>query len=339
MATLHDCLIDFHEKIKLEMDDKEILREKRKIVEEAINDNLSLSADYSFFDQGSYSTHTGTKPIKEDDYDIDRGMIIQATEEYLSVKAAKQEVYNALVKEFGKANVTVKVPCVTVSFPSDGVHVDIAIYREENGVHYLGKGKLNSLPENRFWEKTDPKKLRDKINSAQSDSDDRKQFRRTIRYLKRWKDLKFKGQDQRPTGIGLSVFAVNKFQPKYSLDPVSLEKKYDDVTCLQNYINSMINDFVPTWGEEKIYPRIEVLLPTEPYSDVYSRVSENQMEIFKEKLENLYNALDEAIKMSDLHEATSLLQKYFGEDFEIVPQEETARAFVKSAIIHDYPSA
>lgn len=101
----------------------------------------------------------------------------------------------------------------------------------------------------------------------------------------------------------------------------------------------MINDFVPTWGEEKIYPRIEVWLPTEPYSDVYSRVSENQMEMFKEKLENLYSALNEAIKMSDLHDATNLLQKYFGEDFEIVPQEETARAFVKSAIINDYPSA
>ena len=339
MANLHNYFIDFHEKIKLEMDDKEILREKRNIVEKTINDNLSLNFDFSFFDQGSYSTYTGTKPIKEDDYDIDRGMVIQATEKDLSVKTAKREVYNVLISKFGAANVTVKVPCVTVLFPTDDVHVDIAIYREEGGVYYLGKGKLSSLSENIFWEKSDPKTLKDKINSAQIDSYDRKQYRRTIRYLKRWKDLKFKGQDQRPTGIGLSIFAVNSFIPTYSLDAVSLEKKYDDVTCLQKFVNSMINDFVPTYGEQNFYPRIKVMLPVEPYSDVYKLVSEKQMKKFKEKLESLYDALDEAIKMSDLHDATKLLQKYFGEDFKIVPQEETAKSFANSAIINDYPSA
>lgn len=339
LATLHNYFNDFHERIKLEMDDKEVLRDKRTAVEKAINDNILLDFNYSFFNQGSYSTHTGTKPIEGDDYDIDRGMVIQATEEELSVKKAKRELYNALVKEFGEANVFVKVPCVTVIFPKADIHVDIAIYRKENEDYYLGKGKLNSLSDNIFWEKSDPQNLRDKINSAQSETDDRRQFRRIIRYLKRWKDLKFKGEDQRPNGIGLSIFALNRFEPSYSRDAISYIKNYDDVACLKNVVKKMIDDFVPIYGEEGFYPRIRVMLPVDPYTDVYSRVSENQMKKFKEKLELLYNALDEAIKMSDIHDATTLLQKYFGEDLEIVPQEETANSFVKSAIINDYPSA
>lgn len=339
MSNLQSSFNKFHENIRLELDDKDTLREKRSDVEEVIQDNLQLNFKYSFFDQGSYSTHTGIKPLTNEDYDIDRGMIIQATEDELGPGTAKKAVYDALVVEYGEENVRMKVPCVTVQFPSDNVHVDVAIYREENDTLYLCKGKLNSQPENKYWEIADPKGLKEKINKAQSTEEDRKQFRRIIRYLKRWKDLKFKGQDNRPTGIGISVFAINRFSPEYSLDNITYEKKYDDALCLKRFMSSMINGFTFDIGEEGIYERLKVVLPSEPYSDVYEKVSENQMRDFKKKLTSLHEALEEALNMSDLHESTTLLRKYFGEDFEIVSQEKTAKAFNKTAIISDTPSA
>lgn len=339
MPNLQSSFNKFHENIKLEISDKDILREKRDEVENAIKDNLNLSYEYSFFDQGSYSTHTGIKPLDYEDYDIDRGIIIQATEDELSPYAAKKGIYDALVAKYGEKNVKVKIPCVTVLFSKDNVHVDIAIYREESESLYLCKGKLNSNPENKIWEIAEPKKLRDTINLSQNTSDDRKQYRRIIRYLKRWKDLKFKGQDNRPTGIGISVFAVDKFVPEYDFDPISYKNTYNDCVCLKNFVRSMLDSFTSELGEEEFYSRLKVYLPTEPYADVYDKVSERQMIAFKERLESLYEALKNAVELSDVHESSKLLHKYFGEDFEIIPQDKTAKAFSKPAIITDTPSA
>ncbi|WP_225745010.1 nucleotidyltransferase [Marinilactibacillus sp. Marseille-P9653] len=339
MSNLQMSFNKFHENIRLELDDKDTLREKRSEVEEVIQDNIQLNFKYSFFDQGSYSTHTGIKPLTNEDYDIDRGMIIQATEDELSPGTAKKAVFDALIMQYGEENVRVKVPCITVEFPKDNVHVDIAIYREENDSLYLCKGKLKSQPENKCWEIADPKSLKEKINKAQNTEEDRKQFRRIIRYLKRWKDLKFKGQDNRPTGIGISVFAIDKFTPEYLFDSITYENKYDDALCLKKFVNKMINGFSWESGEEDVYERLKVFLPTEPYSDVYQKVSENQMRDFKKKLTSLHEALEEALNMSDLHESTTLLQKYFGEDFEITSQEKTAKAFNQTAVISDTPSA
>ena len=64
------------------------------------------------------------------------------------------------------------------------MHVDVAVYAKEDENYFLAKAKEFSAPENRCWEEADPKVLKEKINSHVADSDDRKQFRRCIRYLK-----------------------------------------------------------------------------------------------------------------------------------------------------------
>lgn len=76
-----------------------------------------------------------------------------------------------------------------------------------------------------------------------------------------------------------------------------------------------------------------------PHTDVYERVSNIQMEDFKNKLLKLEAALTDAIETSDLNEATKILNKQFGDDFPIVEQKETAENFGSRAIISDYPSA
>lgn len=340
MQTLQSQFIKFHETIKLDADDKKVLIDKRKEVEEAINKGVS-GFGKSFFNQGSYSTYTGILPIDEGDYDLDRGLKIDVDRQSNSPKEIKKFIFDALASEFGENSVKVKNPCVTVSFPEDNVHIDIAVYCTENDNYFLARGKLNSTDENIKWEEADPVELTKEINNAMESSEDRNQFRRVIRYLKRWKDLKFKNQDNRPTGIGISVFAINNFSVSKKVDYLSGKTTYDDISALRNLINTMINSFSDTYDVERklFYPRLEVILPVKPNTDVYEKVSNIQMEAFKNKLEKLRTSLDEAIEATDLSEATKILSKQFGDDFPIIEQNETAENFGTQAIISDYPSA
>ena len=340
MPTIQSQFIKFHDTIKLDADDKKVLIDKRTEVEEAINKGVSEFGK-SFFNQGSYSTHTGILPIDEGDYDLDRGLKIDADRYSYSPKEVKNFIFDALVSEFGENRVKVKNPCVTVSFPEDSVHIDIAVYCTENDNYFLARGKLNSTDENIKWEEADPVELTKKINNAMENSEDRNQFRRVIRYLKRWKDLKFKNQDNRPTGIGISVFAVNNFSVSKKVDYLSGNTTYDDISALRNLENTMINSFSNTYDVDRnlFYPRLEVFLPVKPYTDVYERVSNIQMEAFKNKLEKLRDSLDEAIDSTDLSESTKILSKQFGDDFPVIEQKETAENFGTRAIISDYPSA
>ena len=63
------------------------------------------------------------------------------------------------------------------------------------------------------------------------------------------------------------------------------------------------------------------------------------MQDFYDKLVHLKEELEEVISTSDLHEATKILNKQFGNEFPIVAQEETAKLFAGRAIISDHPSA
>ena len=76
MRELQSSFIQFHEAIRLEMDDKDILIKKRKKVEDAIASGVT-EFKVVFFNQGSYSTFTGVLPYEDGDYDIDRGAIGQ----------------------------------------------------------------------------------------------------------------------------------------------------------------------------------------------------------------------------------------------------------------------
>ncbi|KGF77122.1 cyclic GMP-AMP synthase DncV-like nucleotidyltransferase [Lactococcus lactis] len=340
MEKLQANFIQFHDAIRLEMDDKSILIEKRKEVEEAITTGVS-EFKVDFFNQGSYSTFTGVLPFEDGDYDIDRGAIANFSREDMSPKKAKEILYNALIKTFGSNSVKVKQPCVTVSFPENGVHVDVALYCSEDSNVFLARGKLGSAEENTSWEEADPKTLTKSINEAMNNVEDRNQFRRIIRYLKRWKDINFKNQENRPTGIGISVFAVKYFTPNKKIDNLSWSTQYDDANALKDFVSVMIANFRSVFDRDKeeYYPRLEVTLPVKPWADVYCKVSNVQMKDFHDKLIILNEALENAINSSDLHEATKILNKQFGDEFQIVSQEETAKQFKRRAIISDHPSA
>jgi len=75
-----------------------------------------------------------------------------------------------------------------------------------------------------------------------------------------------------------------------------------------------------------------------PNKDLFEKMTNNQMAYFKSKLENLRDALEDAEEEADPVEACKTLQKHFGEDFQIPPKEETARA-MPAAVVSSSSSA
>lgn len=332
----------FHNSIKLSrFKENQILREKRDIIVEKLKMGLKTVFDeqdvdppeWDYFNQGSYDIGTGVKPL-DGDFDIDVGIRFYFDHKDYEAVDVKKWVRDAL-KGHTK-EVRIKEPCVTVQYSVNDeptYHVDLAIYAyEENTLfpdsYLLARGKENSLNENRFWEEAAPIELSDKLKNRFSDEED-KQYRRVIRYLKRWKDRRFSSDgNSAPSGIGITLAAYNWFSPDISY----FSGKSDDLSALKRFVNSMLNHFMTEYDPESgvYYHRLKVELPVKPFSDIFSKMTRNQMSNLKSKLEVLRDVLNEASKETDPYEASKILSKEFA-DFPIPERKNTAQ--IKKAAI------
>jgi len=316
MQDLQKHFIEFHKTIKLDnFNENQALREKRDILLKTLKDNLSKDApSFESFDQGSYAMNTGINP-KDGNYDIDEGLIFDTEkDEYEDPVKLKKIVRDALASK----NRTVKIrrPCVTVEYMKNGevdYHVDIAIYikREEDDCLDIAKGKENSGEEFRVWEISDPKGLIKKINNRLDDADDRAQMRRCIRYLKRWRDQKL--PSGKPFSIALTCAIYKWFQPSKDI----FTSKYNDLEALILLSEELLNQF-----DENEWLTID--LPVAPYDDLNEKMTESQMQTFKEKLEELKNALVDAQNEDLEEEACKKLTKQFSDEFPVPEKKDTA---------------
>lgn len=347
MADLQKDFVSFHDKIKLNYKENSLLRSYRDQVLDGLNMFLDINQQFKDFVQGSYSMHTGIKSSDSNiDFDIDIALVIDITrEEYPNPVKVKKLVRDAMEATFSKSQVSIKNPCVTVTFTDEdngeNVHVDIAVYANEEGNYFLARGKEFSNSENCVWEEADPIELKSRINNYSTDTDDRKQFRRCIRYLKRWKDNKF-NQENRPTGIGITVLALEKFKPNKTTDYFAGTTTYNDIRALKEFVIDLSNSFTHlTYDEvsQTSYYRVKALLPVKPYGDTFCKMTTNQMISFKEKLGLLRDDLEYALQTLDEHEATKKLNKQFGDDFEVISEEAIVESSSRNAFVSDYPSA
>lgn len=336
MANLQSQFIKFHNNIKLE-DENETLREKREKILKRIKEKISDDApSYVHFNQGSYAMHTGIVPLDNGEYDIDLGLKFDMSTEDADPVKAKQWVYDAVVGHTD--DVVFKNPCITVSYKENGepsYHVDITVYSVENedGKNYLARGKQYSTKENQKWEPADSQGLIDLIRDYSQDEKDREQFRRCIRYLKRWKDIHFKNKGNgKPTGIALTVAAYNYFTPGKEYDFVEQKYKYNDLNALINFINSLkstafgqLTEYDETDNQYKTYKTISLKLPVEPYCDLFDKMSNKQMTNFYNKLGELLEKLNEAMDEVDPVDAAEILQNVFGQDFPVPSTSETGK--------------
>jgi cyclic GMP-AMP synthase DncV-like protein len=338
MANVQSQFDEFHNRIKLgRFDENQTLRDKRNIIRRKLEENLpkvfekygELCPTFRFRDQGSYEMGTGIKPL-DGDFDIDQGLyFVVSTKTYSDPVVLKERVYEAL--EGHTKRVEIRRPCVTVFYQREGesiYHVDIAVYSDASanpdGKSYLAKGKKNSDTAYRIWEVSNPQALSDTIFDRFKEND-RAQFRRVVRYLKRWRDVNFPSNGHAaPLGIGMTVATYDHLQPTYT-DVVAGTP--DDLSALRTVTDALLNRFMSKWDDAngQWARRLTVILPVEPWSDLFAQVTNSQMSQLEERLKELAAALKEAAADADPHEACQTLQTVFGKDFPVPEKVATAR--------------
>ena len=340
MANVQKQFAEFHYKIRLKpYTDNKTLREKRNAVLNKLKERLTTQFEergepapkYSSFNQGSYELGTGIRP-SEDDFDIDVGLAFEvSTDDHPNPVQVKKWVYDAL--QGHTQSVEIRRPCVTVAYQSGDdqlYHVDLAVYSDGesnvDGKTYLARGKPGSLAENRFWEEADPHGLVETLR-ARFDGDDWAQFRRCVRYLKRWKALKFPSDgNAAPSGIGVTVAAYYWFQPRKTQDPITGESRHSDLQALVGFVDAVLGQFRPVVRDGEIVERLEVTLPVAPENDILCEMTDKQMATLEDKLEQLSESLDAASSEVDPVEACKTLRKMFGDDFPVPPKNDTGQA-------------
>ncbi len=322
MADIQNHFINFHSDIRLgTYDEVQTLQDKKCLIlsslEEGINKQTKdgePNLSWSNFDQGSYALHTGVKPLhKADDYDIDVGIIfkLKNDNEELDIYRndpvlLKDRVERAL--QHANRDVSIKEPCVRVQYKKNGendYHVDLAIYSDELGgldrvinpdYLKLARGKRNSSDESKKWDKQDPKGLIIEIRDKYETGWKRDQYRRVVRYLKRWKDGRLRGLNV--VSIALTSACYHRFSPVRDI----LSQEENDLESLKRILNSMLNCFIGT--------RLTIELPVYPENDLLEKVTDIQMTQFKEKLERFRDDVQGAIDTDDNYTACKLLSKH-----------------------------
>lgn len=329
MAQLYSEFKKFHEAIKLKRyDENATLIEKRDKILTALREGLSKHFEsleekkltFDFFNQGSYAMNTGIRPLEEGEYDIDVGIRFHVSIDGVYEDPTKLKALVRDVLQDHEGVPEVRRSCVTVDYPKDEYHVDLAIYAssESNfGQNYLARGFLGSSSNNKSWEPSDAEYFIELIGNRH-DGKDGEQFRRIIRYLKRWKDHRFRSAgSEAPVGIGLTMSVYEYFIPDFdqaygtARDLLAILRVVRKMKAAFRLCNHEEND-----GFER-GRRLQAFIPVKPKDDVYNRMSNKQMEKFEKKLEELCAALEEAFKEPDPVEAAKTLQKQFGDDFPV----------------------
>lgn len=187
-------------------------------------------------------------------------------------------------------------------------------------------GKTGSEAKFRFWQESDPTALTDKLfERFEDDASARNQYRRVIRFLKRWKDVNFtSGGHGAPRGVGLTINVHDYFDARYQ-DTTTY--KLDDLTALRDTAETILGGFESkwVWAEWKYVKRLTATLLVSPFNDVHEKMTDKQMETFETKLTALRDALNDALDEVDTRKACEILHGVFGDDFDVPEKKDTAK--------------
>lgn len=309
----------FHDKIKLGRADDAYKKARERddsIKKEVISE--FASAGYPVvhdFIQGSLKTNTGIVPMSGD-YDIDRALVIEDETAPENPVVPKKKTLDVLEGR-GFKNAKIKKPCVTADYASENVHIDFIIYKRWGNQHYLAVGKENSDENNREWSAADPHGLTDWINDDsgywEADAKDvLAQFRRLVRYLKRWRDVQFtETVAAKIFSIGLTVMVKENLVSSFST-----EGARQDLQALRKTVQAILAYGYFTEEQAGRF-RVRVDLPKEPWRNIFHGSSLDTGTQLYNKLKRLKEKLAEAEGLSDEREQCQILNALFGDDFAI----------------------
>jgi len=253
---------------------------------------------------------TGVRPVKAD-YDIDIGVILSGPRPSDPL-AAKRMVRDAV--EGHTTRVEWRRHCIRVQYvkANEAVyHVDLAVYGEDSWKQLaLAVGKEGSSGPHKEWESADPKGFLARV-AGHGHNEDAAQFRRVVRYLKRWKNLHFPIEgNAAPVGIGLTVAGLTHFRavrPWLAATPAD----YDDLAATRGFVDELRGNFRHVAHDGAYALRLVAQLPVQPFKDVFRKMTAQQMQEFKGRLDTLSGALTAAHSS----QRTEELRRVFGEEF------------------------
>lgn len=321
--------IKFNEKIRVDFQTKKELAEKRDVLVNKLN-NIEELPSFNTYNQGSYMMYTGIEPEEGEEYDIDVALVFNVNiNDYTPFKL--KSIIDSALENHTTYGAKIKDPCVTVTYKKDGeakFHVDLVVYAYDNDPFnsqlYIGKGKNSDQQK---WEKADPIELVKYINEHITEKEKRDQFRRIVRYLKKWKNRNFSNTGHvSPPSVGITLIALNNFS----------YFKNNDLQALIFVVQKIENmfEFVRKDESEREIYRIKLSLPYELKfefnNNIFYKMTELQMTEFREKIVILKNRLISVQNEADEYEQYKLLNFIFGDDFNI--PEESGTDSVKNFV-------
>lgn len=274
------------------------------------------------FRQGSFAVDTAIYNL-DGDYDFDRTLVIDADCAPDDPVEPKRVIKEVLEKRNFK-DPKIKKPCVTADYKSINLHIDYTVYKiDQFCTTFLAIGKHGSRDEHKEWAQSDQKGLIEWINDiecyTENVSKKRCQYKRFIRFMKRWRDVNFSNEVKKKIfSIGLTVMIKSEYTNQFSN-----QEQIGDLEALSLIVNRILNGSYLKCQSDGKY-RVSVQLPTIPYRDIFQHKingysadgsDKNIGTQFRNKLIYLDNELKKAIAEPDPYEASKLLRAVFGDDF------------------------
>ncbi|WP_038181408.1 nucleotidyltransferase domain-containing protein [Vibrio rhizosphaerae] len=322
-------------------------KEKDKSILEEIKSAFK-DAGYPVVDtfmQGSFAVNTAINSL-DGDFDIDRAIVIDAENAPEDPITPKKTIKEILDKRNFKEP-RIKKPCVTADYKSINLHIDYTVYKKEtslfsNDTYYLAVGKNGASNEHKEWSEADQKGLIEWIDSVDNfvfgATAKRKQLKRLIRYIKRWRDVNFNSEGVRKKvfSIGLTIMVKEQYHP----NPFSAEVD-NDLQALKNTVDAILDaDYISApWGTSDY--RVSVRLPMAPKRDIFQHkvgggnADGSDLAVggqLRNKLLKLQEELKKALDETDERKQCEILNKVFGDDFE-VPKEEKQSSSKATSIL------
>jgi hypothetical protein len=334
MANVQVEFEQFHKQIRTYYEINETLRDKKDIIVRRVRkhlekNNLPLCVE---FIQGSYKMKVGICAVAGLEYDIDVGLRFSFDQSKYTPTTVRSWVFDA-VEDHTEA-VEQKPSCIRVTY-ADGYHVDLVAYAwwDDDSDHE----QYRLAHESKGWRPADPPALVEHVNNARKPFADTKdvatqtdQFRRIVRYLKRWNDraMPFESKNK-PSGIALVLLAERHLNsPRTTWDGTS-----DDGAALEQVAQAA----------ELTVGRISITKPTPEHEDLFGGMSEQGMTDLKKRFGELRKALVDARNTSDVQTACKRLREVLGDDFPCpdpnAKKKEEARKTAAPAVISSASSA
>nr|VFJ54254.1 MAG: hypothetical protein BECKFW1821B_GA0114236_101739 [Candidatus Kentron sp. FW] len=321
---------EFHDAIKLGRQDDAYKDAREK--DDSITDEVKQEfRDTGYpviedFIQGSFATDTAIKR-KGADFDIDRAIVIDADDAPTDPVEPKVKICDDVLVPRGFQEAKVKMPCVTANYKGLNLHIDFPVYRKRNSAYELAIGKRNSDDQHKQWEEADPKGLIDWINNkssyGSSGDEKRAQYKRIVRYLKRWRNEKFSPNVLKKVySIGLTIMAKESFVPYLDWDGAP-----NDLIAMKDTVATMLDGgYFFSVSQDEYTVRVD--LPVTPYRDVFDNSSKDTATQLRNKLWHLKEKLTDATDEEDLVRQCQILNGLFGDEFEIPKGSSNARKAV-----------